>query len=144
MVTIEEYNLLIKVLVGKIVNDTKFSPDSIIALSTGGFPVAASLAKRLGIQSQNVAGLPIMGGRPGKYSLAVNFVKTVDCSGREVLVVDEASYSGILIRNAVQNVIELGGIARSCVLVASMGGLQPDYVADFCIGKPPKFYWEST
>jgi hypoxanthine phosphoribosyltransferase len=126
--------------------DKTFAPDTILALSTGGFPVAAALAKRLGISSRNVVGLPVYKNKDKDYHLDDRIVSLGSCAGRQVLVVDEASNRGQLTRKAVDAVVGLGGIAKSCVkscvLIAWEGGIQPDFVAETCAGRPPKFYWE--
>jgi hypoxanthine phosphoribosyltransferase len=142
MVTLERFNVLLEAVIGKIQADETFDPDTILALSTGGFPVAAALAKRLGIRSRNVLGLPIYKDEDVDYHLDDRIVNLGSCAGRQVLVVDEASNRGQLTRKAVEAVVQRSGIAKSCALIAWDGGIQPDYVAETCAGKPPKFYWE--
>jgi len=142
IVTLERFNRLLDVVIDKIQADKAFNPNTILALSTGGFPVAAALAKRLGIRSQDVIGLPVYKDEDGDYHLDDRLVTLGSCDDRQVLVVDEASNRGLLTRKAVDVVVELNGVAKSCVLVAWEGGVQPDFVAETCIGKPPKFYWE--
>lgn len=129
-------------LIKKIEADTIFKPDTILALSTGGFPVAAAIAKRLGIKSRNVVGIPVYKDETGDYHLDDTLVSLGDCSNRQVLVIDEASKRGLLTRKAVRAIEEHGGIAKSCVLIAWKDGVQPDYVAEICEGEPPDFYWE--
>ena len=142
IVTLERFNGLLDVVVNKIQADEQFDPDTILALSTGGFPVAAALAKRLGIRSRDVVGLPVYKDEFEDYHLDDRIVSLASCVGRAVLVVDEASNRGLLTGKAVDAVAERGGIAKSCVLIAWEGGVQPDFVAETCTGKPPKFYWE--
>jgi hypothetical protein len=48
----------------------------------------------------------------------------------------------VLTREAVEAVTRRGGEAKSCVLIASAQGKQPDFVGETCEGKPPKYYWE--
>ncbi len=142
IVTLDRFNGLLDVVIGKIQADEQFDPDTILALSTGGFPVAAALAKRLGIRSRDVVGLPVYKDEAEDYHLDDRIVQLGSCAGRQVLVVDEASNRGLLTGKAVDAVVEHGGIAKSCVLIAWEGGVQPDFVAETCTGKPPKFYWE--
>ncbi|HKX73154.1 MAG TPA: phosphoribosyltransferase [Candidatus Saccharimonadales bacterium] len=142
VVTLDRFNDLLDAVIGNIQADNWFVPDTILALSTGGFPVAAALAKRLGIASRNVVGLPVYKDEHNDYHLDDRIVSLGDCAGRQILVVDEASNRGLLTGKAVDAVIERGGIAKSCVLIAWEGGVQPDFVAETCSGKPPKFYWE--
>jgi hypoxanthine phosphoribosyltransferase len=142
IVTLDRFNGLLDIVIGKIQSDEAFDPDTILALSTGGFPVAAALAKRLGIRSRDVVGLPVYKDEDEDYHLDDRIVTLGSCAGRQVLVVDEASNRGQLTRKAVAAVVERGSIAKSCVLIAWEGGIQPDFVAETCAGKPPKFYWE--
>lgn len=144
IVTLDRFNGLLDVVIGKIQADKEFKPDTILALSTGGFPVAAALAKRLGIRSCDVVGLPVYKDEAEDYHLDDRIVSLGSCAGRQVLVLDEASRFGKLTRKGVDAVVERGGIAKSCVLIAWEGGIQPDFVAETCAGKPPKFYWEPT
>jgi hypoxanthine phosphoribosyltransferase len=65
--SLEKFNELIEILLKKIQSDKNFHPDTIIALSTGGFPVAAAVAKRLGIKSRNVVGIPVYKDQTGDY-----------------------------------------------------------------------------
>lgn len=90
IVTLDTYNRLLNVVVSKIRKDTTFRPDTILALSTGGFPVAAALAKRLGIRSRDVIGLPVYKDEAEDYHLDDRLVTLGDCTGRQILVVDEA------------------------------------------------------
>ena len=141
-VSLEKYNKLLKIVLQKIQSDKAFHPDTILALSTGGFPVAAAIAKLLGIKSRNVIGIPVYKDETGDYHLDEQLVCLKDCSERQVLVVDEASKRGLLTRKAVTAVEEHGGKAKSCVLIAWEKGIQPDYIAQTCEGEPPDFYWE--
>lgn len=144
IVTLAKFNRLLSIVVSKIQADSKFRPDTLLALSTGGFPVAAALAKRLGVRSRDTLGLPVYKDSAGDYHLDNRFVRLGRFVGRQVLVVDEASNRGLLTKKVVRAVMDRGGIAKSCVLIASRAGIQPDYVAETCIGNPPKFYWESV
>lgn len=141
IVTLDAFKHLLGIVVQKIQADETFRPDTILALSTGGFPVAAALAKWLAIYSCDVIGIPVRKDKDDYY-LDDRLVSLGSCAGRHVLVVDEASNRGLLTRKAVDAVTEHGGLAKSCVLIAWEGGLQPDFVAETCKGKPPKFYWE--
>jgi len=142
VVTLEKYQELLDVVMKNIQADESFRPDTILALSTGGFPVAAAVAKRLGIKSRNVVGIPVFKDETGDYHLDEQLVILGDCSNRQVLIIDEASKRGLLTRKAVTAVEDKGGIAKSCVLIAWEKGIQPDYVAETCAGEPPDFYWE--
>ena len=142
MVTLDRFNHLLEIVIEKIQADGQFRPDTILALSTGGFPLAAAMAKRLGIRSRDVAGLPVYKDEIGDYHLDTRIVGLRDCTNRQVLVVDEASKRGLLTSKAVTAVEERGGKARSCVLIAWEEGIQPDFVAETCTGEPPDFYWE--
>ena len=142
IVTLDRFNDLLEILIKKIQASEHFVPDTIVALSTGGFPVAAALAKRLGINSRSVVGLPIFKSEDGNYYLDEQLVTLGDCTGRQVLVVDESSNRGLLTRMMTEVVVSNGGVAKSCVLIAWEGGVQPDFVAEQSKGKPPKFYWE--
>jgi len=102
----------------------------------------AALAKPLGIRSSDVVGFPIYKDETEDYHLDDRLVNLGSCLGRHVLVVDEASNRGLLTGKAVDAVVERGGLAKGCVLIADEGGVQPDFVAETCPGKPPKFYWE--
>jgi len=105
-------------------------------------PPHFACAKQLGIRSRDVVGLPVYKDEAEDYHLDDRIVRLGSCVGRQVLIVDEASNRGLLTRKAVDAVVELGGVAKSCVLIAREGGVQPDFVAETCAGKPPKFYWE--
>lgn len=142
IVTFDKYKNLLNIVVKKIQTDKEFQPDTILALSTGGFPVAAAIAKRLSIKSRNVVGIPVYKDETGDYHLDNKLVSLNDCSNRQILVVDEASKRGLLTRKAVTAVEDKGGTAKSCVLIAWKDGVQPDYVAETCAGEPPDFYWE--
>jgi hypoxanthine phosphoribosyltransferase len=142
VVMLEQFNELLHVAIGLIQADADFDPNTILALSTGGFSVAAALAKRLAIRSRDVVGLPVYKDEADDYHLDGRLVQLNSCAGRRVLVVDEASNRGLLTGKAVEAVVERGGIAKSCVLIAWAGGVQPDFVAATCTGKPPRFYWE--
>jgi hypoxanthine phosphoribosyltransferase len=142
VVSLYRFNRLLSAVVTLIQSDPDFRPDTILALSTGGFPVAAALAKRFGIKSRHVVGLPVYHDDHTEYELDSSFVELKNCSGRVVLVVDEASNTGRLTAHAVAAVRERGGVAKSCVLLARADGLRADYYAETCPGKPPKFYWE--
>lgn len=142
VVSPDECNEYVEKVAGLIKNDSGFVPDTILALSTGGFPIAAFLAKRLNIVSRNVVGLPVYKDEQEDHHLDDALVTLGNCEGRKVLVVDEASHRGLLTRKAVDAVTERGGRAKSCVLIAWEGGIQPDFVAITCKDKPPKFYWE--
>lgn len=142
VVTLDKYKELLDIIIREILSDKKFQPDTILALSTGGFPVAAAIAKRFNIKSRNVVGIPVYKDETGDYHLDDRLVSLGDCSNRQVLVVDEASKRGLLTRKAVTAVEDKGGTAKSCVLIAWKDGVQPDYVAETCAGEPPDFYWE--
>src|SRR5437762_650648 len=117
-VSLEKFNELLKIVLKKIQSDSSFHPDTILALSTGGFPFAAAIAKKLNIKSRNVVGLAIYKDETGDYHLDETLVSLGDFSNNNVLVVDEASKRGFLIRKAVTAVEEHGGKAKSCVLIA--------------------------
>lgn len=142
VVTLDKFNELLDIVVKQIQIDETFQPETILALSTGGFPVGAALAKRLGIKSRNVIGMPVYKDDDGDYHLDNHLVKLDDCAQRRILVVDEASKWGLLTKKAVDAVVEHGGVAKSCVLIAWQDGIQPDYVAETCAAEPPDFYWE--
>lgn len=142
LVSLGKYKKLIVIILEKIHADKSFHPDTIIALSTGGFPVAATIAKQLGIKSRDVVGIPVFKDETGDYYLEHTLVRLGDCSNRQVLVIDEASKRGILTQKAVLTVEKMGGKAKSCVLIAWEKGIQPDFVAETCIGEPPDFFWE--
>lgn len=144
IVTIGEFNRLVRVVATKIQDDPEFTPDTILALSTGGFMLGVALAKQLNINSGNVVGLPIIKDEHGNYSLDEQLVRLKSCVGRHILVVDEASNRGILTREIVDTVKRRRGKAKSCVLIARQSGIQPDYVAKKCLDLPPKFFWELT
>lgn len=143
-VTPAKFMDLVDVVAGQIGADEGFQPNTILALSTGGFMLAAPLAKRLGIRSRDVVGLPVYKDGAEDYHLDDRIVSLGSCAGRQVLVVDEASNRGLLTGKAVAAVVERGGVAKSCVLIAWQGGVQPDFVGETCEGKPPKFFWEPT
>ncbi len=142
IVSLEKYKKLLAIILEKIHADKAFDPDTIVALSTGGFPVAAAIAKRLGIKSRDVVGIPVYKDETGDYYLDDTLVSLGDCSNRNVLIIDEASKRGILTQKAVTAVDGRGGKAKSCVLIAWEEGIQPDYVAETCPGEPPDFFWE--
>jgi hypoxanthine phosphoribosyltransferase len=142
-VTLEETNRLLGIVVSQI-EASGFQADTIVALSTGGFPIAAALAKRLNIESRNVIGLPAHKDENGNYSLDGRLIKIGDFTGRNVLVVDEASKRGLLMQKAVQAIKDAGGATKSCALMAWSEGLQPDFVAEVCGENVPDFYWEQT
>lgn len=144
IITLDTFNELLEVVLEKIQSATTFHPDTILALSTGGFPIAAVLAKRLNIPSRYVVGLPVYKDETGDYHLDDQLVALGDYTNRTVLVVDEASNRGMLTVKAVDSVVQHGGIAKSCVLLAWDGGIQPNFVAETCPTKPPKFYWEQS
>jgi hypoxanthine phosphoribosyltransferase len=141
-VALGRFNELLKLVIVQLRAEESFKPDTILALSTGGFPFAAALAKKIGISSQHVIGLPVYKDADGSYCLDSRLVSLGDCTGRQILIVDEASNRGILMKDAVSTVVSHGGTAMSCVLVACENGILPDFVAETCVGKPPKFYWE--
>jgi orotate phosphoribosyltransferase-like protein len=142
IISLEKFNSLLKILIKKIQSDENFHPDAVIALSTGGFPVAAAIAKQIGIKSCDVVGIPIYKDETGDYYLDDKLVSLRDCKGRQVLIIDDASRRGLLTKKAVKAVEENGGKAKSCVLIAWKDGIQPDYVAETSEDDPPVFYWE--
>lgn len=141
VISFEETKQLLQTVVAQI-ETSGFKPDTILALSTGGFPVAAALAKQLQIKSRDVIGLPVYKDDSGDYHLEERLVRLLDCTGRRVLVVDEASKRGLLTKKAVETVEQRGGMAKSCVLMAWSEGIQPDFVATSCGEDVPDFYWE--
>ncbi len=143
VISFEETKQLIHKVVA-LVKSSDFKPNTILALSTGGFPVAAAIAKQLGIGGRNVIGLPTYKDEAGDYHIDEEIVHLGDCTGRHILVIDEASKSGRLIKKAVDSVEEHGGTAKSCVLMAWSDGLQPDFVVTSCGEDVPDFYWEET
>src|SRR2546423_13670754 len=106
IVSLDRFNVLLDVLLKKIQADETFQPDTILALSTGGFPIAAAIAKRLAIRSRNVVGLPVYKDETGDYHLDDQLVSLGNCTNRQVLVIDEASRRGLLTRKAVAAVKE--------------------------------------
>jgi orotate phosphoribosyltransferase-like protein len=142
IISIEKFNSLLKILIKKIQSDENFHPDTIIALSTGGFPVAAAIAKRIGIKSRDVVGIPIYKDETGDYHLDKGLVNLQNCKGRQVLIIDDASRRGLLTQKAVKAIEENGGKAKSCVLIAWEKGIQPDYIAETFEEEPPDFFWE--
>jgi hypothetical protein len=78
-------------LVEKVAVDIKaapdFQPNTILALSTGGFPVAAALAKRLTISSRQVFGVPAYKDKVGDYHLDDHVLQLQRCDGLIFLVV---------------------------------------------------------
>ena len=113
IVTLKKFNELLEILVKKIRSDDTFQPDTILALSTGGFPLAAAIAKRLDIRSRNVVGIPVYKDDTGDYHLDDQLVSLGDCSNRQVLVIDEASKRGLLTRKAIDVVKDHGGVAKA-------------------------------
>lgn len=142
VITLEKFRSLLTTVVKQIKKDKTFTPDTILALSTGGFTVAAAIAKRLDIKSRNVIGLPVYKDETGNYHLDDQLVTLGNCTDRQVLVIDEASKRGLLTQKTVNAIEKHGGKAKSCVLIAWEKGLQPDYVAETCTGEPPDFFWE--
>ncbi len=115
LVSYEETVKLIRAMVAQIkVSD--FKPDTIVALSIGGFPTAAALAKQLNISGRNVTGLPAYKDKAGNYHLDETLVRLGDFTGCQVLVVDEASRRGLLAKTAVDAIEQHGGVVKSCVL----------------------------
>ncbi len=143
IVTLEKFNQLLTIVLKQIAKDDTLHPDALLALSTGGFPVAAAIAKRIGIKSRHVIGIPVYKDVTGDYHLDDTLVSLGDCTKRQVLVLDEAIKRGLLTRKAVAAVKEHGGQAKSCVLIAWKDGIQPDYVAETCRDEPPDFFWEN-
>jgi hypoxanthine phosphoribosyltransferase len=141
IVTFEETRALTRKLVAQI-SSSGFEPDTVLALSTGGFPVGAAIAKQLKISGRNVIGLPTYKDETGDYHLDEQLVQLLDFTGRTVLVVDEASKRGLLTKKIVDIVEQHGGTAKSCVLMAWEKGVQPDFVAITCAENVPDFYWE--
>ena len=137
----EETKRLTKEVVG-LVKNSDFEPDTILALSTGGLPIGAAVAKQLKINGRNVIGLPIYKDKAGDYHLDESLVQLLDFTGRRVLVVDEASKRGLLAKKVIETVEQHGGTAKSCVLMAWSEGFQPDFVAAACGEDVPDFYWE--
>lgn len=125
-----------------IQSSSEFQPNAILALSTGGFPVAAALAKRLRISSRHVVGIPAYKDQSGDYHFDDRIAELRRCDDLTFLVVDDASNRGLLTKKAIAAIETKGGSARSCVLIASEGGILPDYVGETCPGAPPKFFWE--
>ena len=74
LVSLSEFDDLIERVANAIQSDV-FGPDSMLALSTGGFPVAAALAKRLGISGRHVIGLPAYKDETGDYHLDESLVQ---------------------------------------------------------------------
>lgn len=142
-VSLEETKRLVGVVIKKI-GESKFEPDTILALSTGGFPIAAMLAKRLDVNSRQVIGMPIYKDESGDYHLEDSLVQLGSCINRKVLIVDEASRRGLLTKKMVDVVTAKGGVAKSCVLLAWPEGIQPDYVAQACSADVPDFFWEQV
>jgi hypoxanthine phosphoribosyltransferase len=137
----DEFSELVQTVAEKIKAED-FQPDTILGLSTGGLPTAAFIAKKLGVQSRNVFGLPVYQDDKGEYHLVDDIVQLGDCTGKKILVVDEATNSGQLIRRAVAEVTARGGEAKSCVLIANDQGILPDIIATTCAGNVPEFFWE--
>lgn len=142
LISHEAFDALTDVLIMRI-REAKYRPDYIVALSTGGFPVAAALAKALGVNSRRVVGLPVFKDQDGGYYLDEGLVALAPRLSGTFLVVDEASNRGLLTRQIAELIEVRGAQARSCVLLAREAGLQPDFVASRWVGKPPKFYWEA-
>lgn len=119
-------------------------PDIMVCLSTGGFVVGAVLAKRLGMESTQLIGLPALSarnGEPGRLDTTWVGLKG-RWEGVNVLVVDDAVDGGTLME-AVTGQFKLAGAhARGCVLVANSKGIRPDVTAALCDGPPPPGWWE--
>lgn len=138
-----EFELLAEQMLTKLNQDSGFDPDSIVALSTGGFPVAAAIASRLGIPSSRVFGIPVLKTSEGDYLLS-SCVELRDIEGWRCLVVDDSSNRGLLTKRAAEVVRLAGAEAQTAVLIANEDGILPHYFARVCRGKPPKFFWESS
>jgi len=140
--SLEKYNELIEVVLQKIKADKTFRPDTILALSTGGFPIAATLSKKLSIKSRYVIGIPVYRDDTDEYRFEDTLLSFGNYSNRQVLIIDDSSKRGLLTKKAVSVVESCGGKAKSCVLISWKEGIQPDYVAEICEGEPPDFFWE--
>lgn len=134
--------LLARDLVQKI-NQRDLSFDLVIGLSTGGLVAAAYVAKRLGIGSRNVIGLAVAKDHR-VYKIDESYVFLGDMGNLKILLVDEASNSGNLLRSARTDLYERGAAkVTTAVMVAStLGGDLPDLYAATCPGEPPEFFWE--
>ena len=142
-VSFEETKILIRKLVQQI-QKSEFKPDTIVALSTGGFPIAAALAKQLGISGRSVIGIPTYKDENGDYHIDQSLIQLKDFTGHRVLVVDEASKRGLLMQKAVKSIKNLGSDTKGCALLAWSEGIQPDFVVEACGQDVPDFYWEET
>lgn len=135
------YPSRVKHLVDLVANQVEEKPDVIVGMSTGGFIVAAMLAKRLGVLGQNLIGLPV----DPDYNLETSLVGLKDggrWQGKKVLVVDDMTNRGYLLDNMLKLFQRAGADVKTCVLVANKKGIIPTIVGAYCEGKPPEGFWE--
>lgn len=129
----------------KIIANKVQKPDVIIGLSTGGFIVAAMLAKRLAVSSRNLIGLPVRKDDAGYYHLDNSFVGLKD-GGRwrrkKVLVVDDMTNRGLILSAVGKLFQNAGADVTTCALVSYKYGILPTTVGEFCDGPPPEGFWE--
>ncbi len=128
-------------LVGHIVKqitDSKWQPDSILALSRGGFIPAVMIAEKLGVK--HVAGLDVKKNKVGQRS-AGHLVKLDDITGQKVLVVDDSILTGRLLTDVPEMVRQKGGEPRSCALLSEGHCPDPDYLVE-THNVIPYFPWE--
>jgi hypoxanthine phosphoribosyltransferase len=132
-----EVSQLVNQVTNQIVK-SGWQPDTIIALSRGGFVPAAMIAYKLKVK--HLAGLDTRKNNNGIRS-AGHIVQIKDLSRQKVLVVDDGIITGHLLTIVPEEVRSKGGEPRTCALISEGRCPDPDYlVATYTA--IPKFPWE--
>lgn len=118
--------------------------DVILGLATGGFPVAAALAKRLDVEY--VFGLPTMFSDDGDGSQEVAWhlapLPAWFLRGKKVLVVDDSTKSGKMLFKSISDLHHMGATgAHTLALIASPDGILPTHYGLLVEGDV-EFFWE--
>lgn len=132
-----EVEQLVTKIVQKI-KDSNWQPNSILALSRGGFIPAAMIAEKLGVK--HLAGLDVHKNSEG-IRTAGHMVGLDDVKGQKVLVVDDSILTGRLLTDVPAMVRQRGGEPKSCALFSEGRCPDPDYLVEKC-EVTPLFPWE--
>ena len=122
----------------KKIQASNWEPDVIVGLSRGGFIPATMLAYKL--QVATLVGLDVIKDDSGKRARG-SVVSLGDVQGKKVLVVDDSTISGRLLRIVPEEVSTRGGEPRSCALISLGQCDEPDYLAKTETSLP-LFPWE--
>ncbi len=129
----DEYSRLCRILARSISEDHK--PGTVVGIAHGGVIVGATIATILGRDFFPIKLSRRINSRVVRKRAKMMVPPTADLTGKEVLLVDDASRSGETLKSAVKSIKGHGPAKIITAVLIRSGDYAPDYYASYSAGE---------